>query len=159
VVEDGSFCCVKPAERDGPEVDGPDVRGDLFESDVFTAEQVADVDPGRVPSDPAVGRDLADFEVGGIVGALERGRHGPRRGFVDGGWSPVVEGFVRPDLVEVCAELVEAPLLSGAVAGGWDGAVGLERLVHALVTAVLLRRGRLDEIGQDAELDPPHAEP
>ncbi len=66
---------------------------------------------------------------------------------------------MRPDLVEVGAELVEAPLLSGPVAGGWDGAVGLERLVHALVAAVLVRRSGLDELGQDAELDPPHAEP
>ena len=67
-------------------------------------------------------------------------------------------GLVRPDLVEINAEGIEAALLSGAVRGGRDGCLGLEVFVHALMAAVLLRRGGLDEIRQNAELDPPDGE-
>jgi hypothetical protein len=48
-------------------------------------------------------------------------------------------GLVRPDLVEVDAERVEASLLSGAVACRWDRGLGFERAVHPFVAAVLLR--------------------
>ena len=76
MVEDGFFVYVEPAERDGSEVDGPDARGDLFEADELAAEQVADVDPGLVPADPTVARDLADLEVRGVLGRTQLGRHG-----------------------------------------------------------------------------------
>ena len=39
----------------------------------------------------------------------------------------VVEGLVRPYIVEVGPELVEASLLSGSVTGRRDGGIGLER--------------------------------
>ena len=48
---------------------------------------------------------------------------------------------------------------SSAHAGGRDGGLSLEVFVHAFVAAVLLGRCGLDEIGQDAELDPPDGEP
>jgi|TARA_B100000315_G_scaffold118430_1_gene108535 hypothetical protein len=51
----------------------------------------------------------------------------------------VVKGFVRPYVVEVGPELVEASLLSGPVASGRDGGFSLESSMHPLVAAVLLR--------------------
>ena len=66
---------------------------------------------------------------------------------------------MRSDAVEVGPELVEPALLGRAVAGRWDGGLGFEGAVHALVAAILLGAGGLDEIGQDAELDPPDGEP
>ena len=70
VIEDGRFSYVKPSEGHGTEVHGPDIVGDLFEANVFAAEQMGDVDPGGVPSDSAVGGDLAGLEEGGVVGRL-----------------------------------------------------------------------------------------
>ena len=66
---------------------------------------------------------------------------------------------MRSDAVEVGPELVEPALLGRAVAGRWDRGLGFEGAVHALVAAILLGAGGLDEIGQDAELDPPDAQP
>ena len=43
-----------------------------------------------------------------------------------------------PNVVEVGAELVEASLLSRPVPSGRDSGLGLERSVHAFVSAVLL---------------------
>jgi hypothetical protein len=155
---DGSFVDVEPAERDGTEVYGPDARGDLLEPDVLAAEQVADVDPGRVPPDPTVRGDLSDLEMGRVLGRAQLGRHGPGRGLVHRSRGLVIQRFVGPHLVEVGPELVEPTLLGGPVPGGWDRGVALQRAVHPFVASVLLRGGRLDQVGQDAELDPPDAE-
>ena len=65
---DGSFFYVKPPEVEVVEVDGEDAGSDLFEADELAAEELADVDPSRVPSDPAVGADLSDLEVSRVVG-------------------------------------------------------------------------------------------
>jgi len=158
VVEDDAATGMQPAERDGSEGDRPDAVGYLFEPDELAAEQVADIDPGGVPSDAAIGRDFSDLEVGGVVGRLGLGRHGPLRRLVDGSRRPLVVGLVRSDLVEVGAKGVEAALLGAAIAGWRDRRLGLEIPVHALVSAVLMGRGRLDEVGHDAELDPPDTE-
>jgi hypothetical protein len=65
---------------------------------------------------------------------------------------------MRADLVEVGTKAVESTLLSGAGRGGWDRGLGLEVPVHAFVATVLVRRSGLDEVRQDAELDPPEGE-
>jgi hypothetical protein len=158
MIQDGALPDVEPAERDGAEVGGPDVVVDLFEADEVAAEQVADVDPLRLPSDPAVGRDLPDLEVNGILGRLELVGEPSIRGFIDGGGRVLAESLVGPDLVEVGFEGVEAPLLGGAVGGGREGGFRLEISVHALVPTVLVRGSGLDEVGEDAELDPPDGE-
>lgn len=148
VVQGGTLLDVEPAEGDGAEVGGPDVVVDLFEADEVAAEQVADVDPLRSPSDPAVGRDLADLEVSGILGRLELVGELSIRGLIDGGGRLLAESLVRPDLVEIGSEGVEAPLLRGAVGGGREGGFRLEIPVHALVPTVLVRGSGLDEVGR-----------
>ena len=65
---------------------------------------------------------------------------------------------MRSDVVEVRAERVETALLSRAISSWRDGGLGFERLVHTFVPPVLMRTGWLDEIGQDAEFDPPDGE-
>jgi hypothetical protein len=61
--------------------------------------------------------------------------------------------------VVLLAPAIEAALLLGAGPLGWPAALPLQREAHALVAAVLLRRGRLDEIREDSELDPPDRQP
>lgn len=49
MVKVGSFSCVQPAERDGPEADSPDILVDLFEADVCGSKRVGDIHPDGVP--------------------------------------------------------------------------------------------------------------
>jgi len=65
---------------------------------------------------------------------------------------------MRPLPVVGMAEGIEAPLLSPEVLLGGPGRLGLERLVHALVGAVLLGLSRVDQLASDAEADPPGGE-
>lgn len=58
---------VEPAESHGSEVYVPDSVSDFFEADVLAFEDVADVDLSVVEADAAVGADVAQFEVIGIV--------------------------------------------------------------------------------------------
>ena len=65
---------------------------------------------------------------------------------------------MRSDLVVVETEGVESALLGAAIGSRRNGGFGLEIAVHAFVASVLVGRGWLDEIGEDAELDPPDGE-
>ena len=56
-------------------------------------------------------------------------------------------------------ERVEPDLLLVVVCGGRPGGLGLQGPMHSLVAAVLLRMGRLDQLGEDPEPDPPDGEP
>jgi hypothetical protein len=65
---------------------------------------------------------------------------------------------VGPLFVEGMPEGMEAPLLSAAGRRGGPSRLGLQVAVHALVAPVLMRAGGLDELGANAELEPPDAE-
>ncbi len=70
----------------------------------------------------------------------------------------LAQRLVRADLVEPSAEGVETDLLASAVRCRRPSGVVLQGAVHALVAAILLWFSRLDPVGADAELDPPHAQ-
>ena len=57
---------MEAAEPDGPEVDVPEVIVDFLEADELGGQDVADVDPVRVPSDTSVPADPSDLEVSGV---------------------------------------------------------------------------------------------
>ena len=61
---------METAQPDGTEIDVPEVVVDLLESDELGSEDVADVDPVRVPSDASVPADSSDLEVSWV---LDRG--------------------------------------------------------------------------------------
>ena len=70
------------------------------------------------------------------------------------------ERLMRPLLIELGAELIAAALLGRRGGRGRrTGTLGLERAMHALVAAVLLRLAGRDALRCDAELDPPDREP
>ncbi len=87
-----------------------------------------------------------------------------RRGYGRRGWRVarrrrvVVERFVGSLVVVHVAEPVELPLLRAEVGGRRTSRVLLQRLVHALVRAVLLRARGVDALLRDAELQPPGVE-
>jgi hypothetical protein len=62
---------MRPTISAEPEVDGPDVVVDLLEADELGAEQMGDVDPCARPADAAIGGDLSDLEVGGVLRRVE----------------------------------------------------------------------------------------
>ena len=57
---------METAEPDGSEVNVPEVIVDLLEADELGGENVAHVDPVRVPSDASVPADSSDLEVSGV---------------------------------------------------------------------------------------------
>ena len=61
-------------------------------------------------------------------------------------------------VVELADERIEARLLLQAVHSGWSGRFLLERQVHALVPAVLLRMAGLDALDGDAQAQPPYGQ-
>jgi len=77
---------------------------------------------------------------------------------VGGSGRLLAEGFVGPFVIELVAEGIEAALLSPEVSFRWSGGARFERAVHAFVAAVVLRLAGLDELGEDAEADPPDRE-
>jgi hypothetical protein len=149
---------VKSAERNRAERHLPQRVIDLFERDVLLAEHVAHVHPVVVPADAAVAADASHLAVRRILERHEARRVRARRGRVAARGRRSGQRFKGPFLVELGAEGVEAPLLGAAVRLRRARGFGLERLVHALVPAVLLRVPGLDELGPDAESDPPHAQ-
>src|SRR6266849_1973006 len=66
---------------------------------------------------------------------------------------------MRPFVIELVTEVIEALLLMGQGGGRRIRGFGLERLVHPLMAAVLLGLARLDALRPDAQLDPPDPEP
>ncbi len=50
-------------ELEQSEVDVPDTVIDLFEADILTDAGGGDIDPLAIPSNAAVGADVADFEA------------------------------------------------------------------------------------------------
>jgi len=67
---------------------------------------------------------------------------------------PLAERFVRTLLVVVPAEGVEARLLFDRIRSRRARSLRLERAMHALVAAVLLRGGRMDKVRLDPERAP-----
>src|SRR5207249_3148443 len=68
----------------------------------------------------------------------------------------LIESFVRALLVEVLAEAIETVLLFGDRRCCRLRCLGLERAVHALMSAVVLRARRWNVARLDAELEPPY---
>jgi hypothetical protein len=65
---------------------------------------------------------------------------------------------VRPLLVVLLDEVIEASLLLEKVFGGRFGVLFLQRQMHALMAPVLLRVSRLDALDADSQPQPPHRE-
>src|SRR3989441_12104583 len=117
---------------------------------------MTDVYPARVPADPAVAADQSTLVMPGVDQRLEpRAVRTRRRGIAALG-RRVVERFVGPLGIVALAEAIEAALLRRQVRLRRAGRRGLQRFVHPLVPPILLRVCRLDQLGPNAEPDPPH---
>ena len=131
---------------------------DLFEADVETAEDVAYPEPLVVPPDTAVGANLTNLVVSGVDERFEAPRVRPVRGPVQFSWDFHSKSLMRPLVVELRPKRIEAFLLGPEVGRGRSRRLGLEGPVHTFVAAVLLGFSGFNELGGDAELDPPGTE-
>ena len=102
-----------------------------------------------VPADPA------PLPVQRVLRVRHPFRVFPARAREDRRGRPLGQRFVRPHLVVLFAEAVEAHLLLAAVGRRRPRRRGLQHPVHALVPPVLLRLARLDPLQLDAQLQPP----
>src|SRR5882672_8213192 len=146
---------VDEAEFDIGVAHAPVATGGLFDPDRFADQHLADEDQVPTPLDLAVGADPPHLAVPAIVGLAQGAGVGPWRRPVKRRRILEAQGFVRPFTVVDPAEAVEARLLLGQACRRRLGRVVLERAMHALMPAVLLRLGRLDPLRPDSKLDPP----
>src|SRR5688572_21590694 len=96
-----------------------------------------------------------------MIRILERGqdtRVRAGRGPIARRWGPPGEKLVRPLVVVLLAKPVESSLLGQEVGARRTNGTLLQRLVHALVRAVLLRVRRQDALVLNAQTEPPHVE-
>src|SRR5258707_616768 len=121
--------------------------------------RLAEEDQVAAPADLAPAADLTHDVIGIVPGLLGLVGIGSRRWPVAACRRHLAERFVRPMVVEIIAETVEAGLLLGRRGGGRARGLRLERGMHALVTAILLPRAGLDALPTDAQLEPMHRKP
>lgn len=126
---------------------------------MLAAEDVADIDPVMLPADAAIAADDAALVVRRILDRLQPIEYPARGTAVERERRPLPERFVRPVVVVLGLEGMEAALLRRRVALWRPGRLGLERAVHALMASVLLGMGGLDDLGVDARADPPDRQP
>src|ERR1700722_824331 len=125
----------------------------------FADQRLGDEYALAFPHDLARAAHAPDLVIGIVAMLLDAIRHLPLRWRVDLVRRSLAERFMRPLFVVVSAEGVEAPLLLGRIRGRRARGLGLEGAMHALMAAILLRRGWMDEVRLDAELDPPRRQP
>src|SRR5271170_1163867 len=131
----------------------------FFQSYNLSYKCFADKDQLALPPDLAIAAHPAQVDPGRIAGILQPRRIAPQRGRVVLRRRSLAQRLMRPLLVELGAELIEAPLLRRRTGGGRVGALGLERAMHPFMPSVLLRLARLDPLGHNPELDPPYRQP
>src|SRR5262245_60418507 len=149
---------VQAAEPQWPEVDVPDSVVDLLQSDVLADTDRRDFDPLAVPANAAVPTDVPDFEAIGILERRYPVRHRPGRGGIALRRGCPVERLVRPLIVELLSEGIEAPLLGGEIPRCRPRRLRFEGAVHPLVPSVLVRPSRLDKLRHDSQPNPPRGE-
>ena len=120
---------------------------EFVEANRFADQRLGDEHALALPHDLARTAHAADLVVGIVPGILDAVRHRPPRWRVDRVRRPLAECFVRTLFIVVSPEDVEASLLLARIRCRRARGLCLERAMHALVAAVLLRRGRMDECG------------
>src|SRR5215468_3521823 len=146
---------MQAAELQRPEVHVPDPVVDFLEANVLADTHDRDAHPTAVPPNATVGTDVADFEAIRVLKWRDPVGHGARRRRVARRRCRLVQGLVRPLLVELLAKDVEAPLLRPEATRGWSGSLSLQRAMHAFMPAILRRPAGLDQLRQNTETHPP----
>jgi hypothetical protein len=131
----------------------------LGDADEFAGQRLADEDEFAFPHDLAGAANTTDLVIRIVPGVFRANRHGAPRGRVALRGQLLPERFVRTLFIVMPAESIETCLLFGSVRCRGPRGLGFERAMHPLVSAVLLRRGRMNEVRLHAEFEPPCGKP
>ena len=149
---------IQAPELDRTKIARPDSVVDLLQPDLLRGQSLRDVHPARFPAHPTVGADITDLEMVGVL----QGRHllwirlvGRR---VEGSWWFEINRLMWTQVIGFVSKIVEPLLLSTQAGCRRASGFRLESSVHAFMAGVLLRMGRLDQLREDAQSDPPHRE-
>src|SRR5437899_654789 len=110
-------------EQDVVEVDGPHPVGSFLQSDVVLFQGLREEELLRFEAERACIRDEAHQVMAGVLGVRQAARVRARRRVPDGSRRLLAECFMRPLVVVLSAEALEAALLAAAGAGtvrGWQ---------------------------------------
>src|SRR6266446_2346108 len=127
----------------------------LGKADELAGQRLADEHFLALPFDRPAGAHAPHLVLGVIPRIVKARWQGAGR------WPPIrcrrdlIERFMRPFAIVVLAEAVEARLLLERAGGGRSGGLRLQRAMHALVPAVVLRARGPDVARLDAKLEPP----
>jgi hypothetical protein len=102
-----------------------------------------------------VSTNVAHLEAVGVLERWQLVGHLPWGGFIAGGWGMHVECLVRPLMIERCTEVGELSLLGTKISPRRSDSVGFQRAMQALMTAILVRFARCNELRQDTQAHPP----
>src|ERR1700722_2160086 len=152
-------CAVDQAEIDVGKADDPIACLSLGNPNRLVDENLADKDEVAAPFDFTVAAYPPHGVIGVIPGLFDAIRIGAPRGLVVAARRLLAERLVRPLVVVVRAEPIEAALLLVWGGGRWLRGLFLERPMHALVPPVLLRGARIDAFEPDPELHPLNRQP
>jgi hypothetical protein len=123
---------IDAAEQDVAEVNRPNPIVDFLEAHGMLLQGVGEKEQPLLQANGARVGDTLDEKVAGVFDRRQRARVGPRGGVVQRGRRPIAQARLRRPT-----------------------RLPLERLVHALVGAVLLRVGGQNPLVLDAESQPP----
>jgi hypothetical protein len=146
---------IDAAEQDVAEVNRPNPIVDFLEAHGMLLQGVGEKEQPLLQANGARVGDTLDEKVAGVFDRRQRARVGPRGGVVQRGRRPIAQGLVGPFIIVETAEGIEGALLGGQARLRRPTRLPLERLVHALVGAVLLRVGGQNPLVLDAESQPP----
>src|SRR6267142_1581187 len=145
---------VDAAKIDVGEADDPIAIVSLGNSNRLADQHLADEHAISAPLDIAARTHPAHGVIGIVPGFLDAIGVRSRRGGVPACRRLLVERFMRPVVIVVFAEAIEASLLLPRGRGGRSRGLLLERAVKALMPSVLLRTARINALEFDAELHP-----
>src|SRR6185369_12848270 len=144
---------VEKADTDRPEVDRPKLLGHLQQTYLRADENFAQKDQPTLPFDLSVGVDLSHRHRRVVFDRASFGERTVR--FERAGRSLLPQPLMRPDVVELLLERVEASLMTAQVFPRISDDPVLERSMHSLVNTVLVGTTRMNAHRRDSELDPP----
>src|ERR1700738_1105831 len=139
--------CVEKAHRPLSEEDLEETLIDGPQPHPLVSENLADEGALPLPFQAALLRNAPHHDVVGILQLRHPARHRSARGGVAAAGSRVIEGFMRTIVIVLLLEALERVLLTARIALGRIERSLLERRVHTLVPAVVLRRGRTRALG------------
>src|SRR5262249_44944175 len=134
----------------------PNSVSDFFQANVFTSEDVPDGDVLLMPGKAAILPDSAHLEMRGVFEGRQPRGQAARRGDVLVPGTPLGKRVVGAFLVVLASEALEPAVLGDHRRGGRLRGLGFQGAMKALMPAVLLRLSRFDQLGADAQANPPH---